>query len=112
MGDLISRSALIEVGSARKIIEAVGNWNELPLNAKAACTRLGCAHKKLILEAPAVDAVEVVRCKDCKKFGDISPYTGTKFDFKFCNKFGNVTKETDFCSYGERRADDGRSKAD
>lgn len=105
--DLISRSALLNAGSARKIIEVVGNWNELPLNAKSACTRLGCAHKKLILEAPAVDAVEVVRCKDCKMFSDISPYTGAKFDFKYCTKFGNATKETDFCSYGERRADDG-----
>lgn len=55
--DLISRSALLKVGSARKIIEAVGNWNELPRNAKSACTRLGCAHRKMILEAPAVDAV-------------------------------------------------------
>lgn len=53
--DLISRSALIEIGAARKIIEVVGNWNELPGIAKAACTRLGIAHKKLILDAPAVD---------------------------------------------------------
>ena len=58
-GDLISRSALIEVGTARKIIEVVGNWDELPGIAKSACTRLGLAHRKLILEAPAVDAVEV-----------------------------------------------------
>ena len=53
--DLISRSSLIEIGAARKIIEVVGNWNELPGIAKAACTRLGIAHKKLILDAPAVD---------------------------------------------------------
>lgn len=107
MGDLISRSALLEVGSARKIIEAVGNWNELPLNAKAACTRLGCAHKKLILEAPAVDAVEVVRCRDCK-FRK-STFNGEDY---FCTVWDADDSETayvtddDFCSYGERRAAD------
>ena len=57
--DLISRSALLDVGSARKIIEVVGNWDEFPGIAKSACTRLGLAHRKLILDAPAVDAVEV-----------------------------------------------------
>lgn len=57
--DLISRSALLEIGASKKIIEVVGNWNELPGIAKSACTRLGIAHRKLILAAPAVDAVEL-----------------------------------------------------
>lgn len=109
MSDLISRSALLEVGRARKIIEAVGNWNELPLNAKAACTRLGCAHKKLIMEAPAVDAVEVVRCKDCKycrSFKGLGAWCHRRFRAGIEYK----VKSCDFCSYGERRADDGNSE--
>jgi ribosomal protein L32 len=50
-------------------------------------------------DAPAVDAVEVVRCKDCKHF--IQAEHG-------CNHFGYYSHtpwvdEVDFCSYGERR---------
>lgn len=101
MGDLVSRSALLEEHCGGCSVIADGLFY---------CDV--CEAPRLILEAPAVDAVEVVRCKECKVFGDISPYTGAKFDFKYCTKFGNATKETDFCSYGERRVDDGRSKAD
>ena len=51
--------------------------------------------------APTVDAVEVVRCKDCKHF--IQEEHG-------CNHFGYYSHtpwvdEVDFCSYGERRTD-------
>lgn len=55
-------------------------------------------------EAPTVDAVEVVRCKDC-----------IHYDFGVCLKIysdGAVSQyawqarnEDDFCSYGERRTD-------
>ena len=64
--DLISRSTLLDVGSARKIIEVIGNWDELSLKAKSACTRLGVAHKKMIMEAPAVDAAKIIRCEKCR----------------------------------------------
>lgn len=57
----------------------------------------------MIKTAPTVDAVPVVRCRECKHHGNINAYTGTRFDFKFCNKFGNVTRENDFCSYGDRK---------
>ena len=50
-------------------------------------------------EQPTVDAVEVVRCKDCKHF--IQEEHG-------CNHFGYYSHtpwvdEVDFCSYGERK---------
>ena len=57
----------------------------------------------IIGAAPTVDAVEVVRCRDCKYWGST---TG------FCNLHSNSSKsalywdlfdEDDFCSYGERR---------
>lgn len=54
--------------------------------------------RKWIDEQPTVDAVEVVRCKDCK-YGDragMSFYVRCKFIHKAMNT-------TDFCSYGERR---------
>lgn len=55
------------------------------------------AHSKiqrLIADTPTVDAVPVVRCKDCK-------YTGGDF---VCYRGVMVQhKPEDFCSYGERR---------
>ena len=62
-------------------------------------------HIQRIEDAPAVDAVEVVRCKDCKNALDNPSITDkTKLA---CTKGVNWrTVNTDhFCSYGERRTD-------
>ena len=60
-----------------------------------------------IENAPTVDAVEVVRCKDCKYWGqDVCSYTGD--DESFCTNpdgLDNYAHPDDFCSYGERRTD-------
>lgn len=49
---------------------------------------------KQIADAPTVDAVEVIRCKDCKHY-----------DGKWLCKISGVPsrKPCDFCSYGERK---------
>ena len=62
---------------------------------------------RTIQTRPTVDAVEVVRCKDCKKW---DPKTGaceefTTHRFPEGGRVAFLTRETDFCSYGERRAD-------
>lgn len=49
--------------------------------------------RRLIAEAPAVDAVPVVRCKDCE-FGQ-KPTV--------CERLGTVVLPNDFCSDGIRR---------
>ena len=53
-------------------------------------------------EAPTVDAVEVVRCKDCKNWQQsVDGIT------KWCSVMrGRETKYDDFCSCGERREED------
>lgn len=59
-----------------------------------------------INEAPTVDAVEVVRCRECKH----------RYNGKDCThplllsySFGAIrnVKDNDFCSYGERKDVDG-----
>lgn len=53
---------------------------------------------------PKVDAVEVVRCKDCKHKGWIQePCHGESVDF--CNVFDSTINNPEkcFCYYGERR---------
>lgn len=51
----------------------------------------------LIEDAPTIDAVEVVRCKDCRWWQD--DYMGT-----WCSRLSGVrnTNADDFCSWGER----------
>ena len=59
-----------------------------------------------IEDAPAVDAVEVTRCRECKFYEtNVEYYGGGTKDI--CRFLKRQTQEDDFCSYGERRADDG-----
>lgn len=55
-----------------------------------------------IINAPTVDAVEVVRCKDCIFFKP-----GAPFKHRCENMVGGMyyVSRDDFCSYGERRTD-------
>ena len=53
--------------------------------------------RKLIADAPTVDAVEVVRCRDCKYHED-THVTG----FEHCCLYGLTMRYNDFCSYGKR----------
>lgn len=55
---------------------------------------------ELLLEAPTVDAVEVIRCRDCKRFVDNKEARVT-----YCRRSlqDMTVNPNDFCSYGERR---------
>ena len=47
--------------------------------------------------APTVDAVEVVRCRDCKYHEDT-----LVIGFEHCCLYGLTMRYNDFCSYGKR----------
>ena len=67
-------------------------------------TSLKFAVLTLILHyAPTIDAVEVVRCKDCWKLNRLKKYTGFGEVQFVCENTKMTVYETDFCSYGERR---------
>ena len=54
--------------------------------------------------APTVDAVEVVRCKDCRLYEmGVEYYGGGTKDI--CRLFKRQEREDSFCAHGERRAD-------
>lgn len=57
--------------------------------------------------APTVDAVEVVRCKDCR-YWDTNGY-GAEYDsegYGWCEEIGEFdTKKDWYCGWGERRED-------
>ena len=90
MADLIDRAAL---GIDRKNplvfdkVEYAHGWN--------------CV-VEIIQNATAVDAVEVVRCKDC--IGQSTWFKDAENGCEVCGMSGMYPKGTfDFCSYGERR---------
>lgn len=65
--------------------------------------------KKKVADAPTVDAVPVVRCKDCTKFEQKGKYYNGR-PFGYCYHWDyeegsspNEVDGDDFCSYGERR---------
>lgn len=63
-----------------------------------------------IEKTPTVDAVEVVRCKECtscclwypEKQAGKEAIPGW-----YCKEYKRYRRPDDFCSYGERRAEDG-----
>ena len=65
--------------------------------------------EEIIKNAPTVDAVEVVRCKDCK-------HMEIDRGGRFCHVWGgyNGMGDDGFCNYGERKegADDGEEESD
>ena len=56
--------------------------------------------------APTIDAVPVVRCKDCLYSTDSWAKVNEK-GFLICPASGMEITDMDFCSYGERKDGDG-----
>lgn len=59
---------------------------------------------RAIEQAPTIDAVEMVRCKDCKNWGYGIPGDGE--EVRVCIENAEIAMPDDgFCHKGERRAD-------
>ena len=58
-----------------------------------------CGFEVLISDTPTVDAVPVVRCKDCKRG---KPDTICD-DYTACEYRQTIMPNSGFCSYGERK---------
>lgn len=100
---------LIDADALMKVIRQ----HEYPL-----ATRLGAIGygmftlgiQQAVDEAPTIDAVPVVRCKDCKHFVQSEPYDPCEC-MKWAVKWGVAyTSPDDFCSYGEKRDEEGKSE--
>ena len=61
--------------------------------------------KIAIANFPTVDAVEVVRCKDCKKWDQETWFCDEHSTFGHHGLEWDMFDPNDFCSYGERRTD-------
>ena len=57
-----------------------------------------------IAMAPTVDAVEVVRCRDCKHYKPQKKSVHWENRTNYCNRIVTIKVQPyDFCSYGERK---------
>ena len=94
---------LIDANALDKRFDKRIKWLRLDMHDQYS---LGLYHgavtdKDLINEMPTVDAVEVVRCRDCKHRGTddcIFHIKGEPADEELLRELDN-----DFCSYGERK---------
>lgn len=60
-----------------------------------------------IRKQPTVDAVEVVRCKDCVSYEEQCPSFGYCYHWDYEQGMSpNQVDGDDFCSYGERKDND------
>ena len=58
----------------------------------------------ILQEAPTIDAVEIVRCRDCKHYRPQKKSAHWENRANYCNRIVTIkTQPYDFCSYGERK---------
>ena len=61
-----------------------------------------------IKNAPTVDAIPVVRCKDCKHYKPQKKSAHWENRANYCNRIVTIKVQPyDFCSHGERKDGDG-----
>ena len=92
MADLIDRAATL-----KEIYKIGGNpWSEWETAGVI----------NLVYRQPLVDAVEVVRCCDCKHYKPQNQSAHWKHSALLCIRSANIKMPPDgFCSRGERRTD-------
>ena len=79
-----------------RVIAGHSNYHGDNILAALTCIAEG----KEVKPVQPLDAVEVVRCKDCKYYNQIGKTMLCEWwDF-------SITKADDYCSYGERKEDD------
>ena len=65
--------------------------------------------RELLRDIPTVDAVPVVRCRDCQHWKPTGSKAGNSFsDMEYiggCEFTKYCRRESDFCSYGNRKED-------
>ena len=95
-----------------KLIDADYGQKQLTI-AEVECGKnfeTDCNHVRDFLNAmPTIDAVPVVRCRECKHWKSSRSKAGNSFsDMEYiggCEFTKYCRRESDFCSYGEKRRD-------
>lgn len=103
--------AVAEKGKKMRLIDAdalrarEGKVMYMGRNANKTKTLVMWVVNELIKTAPTIDAVPVVRCKDCLYFHALDGCPIAKSGYFKNGK--PIPHDNDFCSYGERQINDG-----
>lgn len=100
---MANEKRLIDANAFREFLEVIrmDYIEEDTLSSEFAACLIETVQDEYLALAPTVDAVEVVRCKDCKWYNPRGGVAGQKTII--CSyQSGDF-----FCSYGERREDGG-----
>lgn len=96
---MVNKKRLIDL---EKAIETVWGTHWLNNNEKGIV-------QTLLRKLPTVDAVQIVRCRDCAHWKNEHGYTFCKVHSTLPDQYGPgatvYMEPEDFCSYGERRCD-------
>ena len=91
--------AVTEKGKTMRLIDA-----DVLLNEANSDGAYGYVDAKQISEVPTVNAVEVVRCKDCKHYRPQKKSAHWENRANYCGRMVTIKVQPyDFCSYGERK---------
>lgn len=91
---------LIDADGSYKLRARDGGWRSLTFGSGIICAfdeLEGLDAEFLASDIPAVDAVPVVRCKDCEH------YSGSSGLCNIYLRFSIAVRPDDFCSHGGRR---------
>lgn len=107
MADLIDRQAVVDM--LQRL--AYDDWNQ------GVCTTWANAYSEcadMVEDLPSADAVDVVRCKDCKHqekyfYADGRMKGGGRFIYgcDLADGYSHICLDDDFCSRGERKDGNG-----
>ena len=97
---MANEKRLISADVAKEMIVNHANEFSDVLNRREKALLIG-GGTSCIDKCPTVDAVEVVRCKDCKHY-----YYSAYAMRCVCDFDNKEWDKDDFCSYGERRTDE------
>lgn len=87
-----------------RLIDAMRiDFDEVDISGCTDVDDIIAAVEDLIDKQPAVDAVEVVRCKDCKHYKNGSCNIHSVWPYQYSPGYDFRPDDDDFCSYGERK---------
>lgn len=97
---------VLTLANERRLIDAEALWQKLESESWYDNADRDEVALPLVDAAPTVDAVEVVRCRECKHYRSGKPFPGTSYCARlpyYAGAGGLNVGDEDYCSYGERR---------
>lgn len=91
---------LIDADELDKKLEEISQEPDYQHDGEDWCVGVITAQTE-VASMPTIDAVEVVRCKDCKHRADET----SKGNYLCNHKMLGLVRPDDFCSYGKKRGD-------